>query len=203
VNLERLAQLLIEEAVAIPACEAEDKVEDRPGLYAIFVDRASSLPAAFRRRLLHRATKLIYIGVARDSLQKRLVTQDLRAGGRSSFARSLGAVLGYHPLQGSLRTGKHSYSFKFSEADRHNIVRWIDAHLFVRTLVLRDSTLGQMEKSLIRTRAPLLNTEHNPEVVPELEALRDDCRWMAGGRIEVPDASAIRCYKNDGLAGDR
>ena len=64
--------------------DAQSAVPIAPGLYAIFVDDASGLPSPFNSYLLGKQTRLIYVGKA-DNLSKRLVGQDLRHTGPSTF----------------------------------------------------------------------------------------------------------------------
>jgi hypothetical protein len=59
------------------AKDAEKTVPRSPGYYSIFVDAAESLPDPFAARLTQRGTRPLYIGIARRSLFRRLVEQNL------------------------------------------------------------------------------------------------------------------------------
>jgi len=73
---------------------AERQVPATPGLYAIYVIAYRSLPTPFYDELKSRATKLIYVGRASKSLEKRFIQQDLRGKSNATFYRGIGAVLG-------------------------------------------------------------------------------------------------------------
>src|SRR5689334_19554692 len=97
------AHFLSNFAAAIPVPRAEKVVDDRPGLYAIFVDHPSSLPEPFASQLTTRNSRLLYVGRARDSLLVRLISQELRHKRAATFFRGMGAILGFRPQAGSLR----------------------------------------------------------------------------------------------------
>lgn len=78
-----------------PAYFAEQVLPGEPGYYAIYLDSAASLPDL--KLVLDSEPKLLYVGIATQSLQDRLVAQDLRHRNPASFFRSLGAILGYRP----------------------------------------------------------------------------------------------------------
>ncbi len=86
------------------AKEANGKVPDTPGYYAIFVD-GEHLPdrlQKYKKCVVHRSG-LLYIGIATKSLHNRLVRQELQCRGAATFFRSLGAILGYRPKRSSLQ----------------------------------------------------------------------------------------------------
>jgi hypothetical protein len=75
---------------------------------------------------------------------------------------------------------RNQNNYKFSVADTAAIMRWIDAHLSVSWAEAKPALKG-IEASLIRIHRPILNTTHNPACVPELAALRAECRRIAMG----------------------
>jgi hypothetical protein len=171
----------VERLVSGPACtaaEAPARVPRNSGYYAVYVDDAKHLPSPYRDLLLQRVTDLVYIGIATTSLSQRLVEQDLRHRGPSTFFRGIGAILGYRPQQGSLVGRKNQNNYRFSVADTAAITRWIDAHLSISWAEAKPAH-RRIESSLIRQHRPILNTTHNPESVAELAALRAECRRIA------------------------
>lgn len=173
------AAALVSSAPSARAAQAEQIVPRVPGMYAIFVDAPSLLPDPFASRLNHRATTLIYIGLASGSLQTRLVEQDLRHRNPSTFFRGIGAVLGFRPRVGSLVGMKNQKNYRFVPDDTARIIDWINKNLSIRWLVWDPKTLSSAEKHAIHTHRPLLNTSHNPDPIAELAALRVLCRDIA------------------------
>jgi len=160
------------------AAEAPVRVPTQPGYYAIFVDDPEHLPSPYGDLLQQRATELIYIGMATISLRERLVEQDLRHRRHSTFFRGIGAILEFRPPSGSLVGKANQNNYRFSGSDTAAIVDWIDAHLSVNWTEA-DPALKATESSLIHARRPILNTTHNPDPVPQLATLRDECRRIA------------------------
>jgi hypothetical protein len=179
-------QLLAGGAPLVPALLALTQAPHAPGLYAIFVDSAASLPPPFGALLAGRDTTVIYLGKAGDSLQKRLCKEELRHRRKATFFRSLGAVLGYHPPPGSLIGQKNQRNYSFSPADTAAIIAWIDAHLAVRWVALPKAETEAYERLLIPQLRPLLNIKDNPARLPELLALRVECRRIAVGGLRGP-----------------
>jgi hypothetical protein len=175
--MNEIVDLLVSEP-RYAAAEASERVPNGPGYYAIFIDQATSLPNPYADLLLQRATRLIYVGIATVSLHKRLVEQDLRHRRPSTFFRGIGPILGYRPPRGSLVGRRNQNNYRFSESDTAEIISWINEHLSVNW-VEADAALPATEACLIRAHQPILNTRHNPEPVPELAALRDECRRIA------------------------
>jgi hypothetical protein len=185
---ESLSQLIAEAPLSAPP-EAIAQVPDAPGLYAIFVNATSALPAPFDDLLARRETTLIYLGKAGDSLRKRLGEEELRHKRAATFFRSLGAVLGYQPPAGSLAGAKNQRNYRFSPQDTAAITAWIDVHLRVRWLALSKDETEAYEPLLIALLRPLLNLKDNPSALPELRELREECRQIAGG-VTAPQGSA-------------
>ena len=87
-------------------------IPDEYGVYAIRLAAGSTLPEPFGRILHQRGDRLIYIGKGeKQTLLVRLLGDELRAKGNGTFFRSLGAVLGYRPPQGSLAGRQQNYRF--------------------------------------------------------------------------------------------
>jgi hypothetical protein len=171
----------VERLVSGPTCTAVGALElvpIRPGYYAIFIDDGGALPGPYGELLLQRATHLIYVGIATVSLYARLVEQDLQHRQPSTFFRGIGSILGYRPPPGSLVGKANQNNYRFSATDTAAIIEWINGHLSVNW-VEADPALETTEASLIRTYQPLLNTKYNPDAVPQLAALRDECRRIA------------------------
>ena len=166
-------------APLVPAPQAMSVAPDAPGLYAIFVDSATSLPDPFGAILAGRDTTLIYLGKAGGSLRRRLCEEELRHRRRATFFRSLGAALGYRPVPGSLAGRKNGKNYTFSPADTAALVAWSDARLSVRWVALPKATAEAWEPALIAHLRPLLNLTGNPARLRELEALREECRRVA------------------------
>ena len=167
---------LIHSATCCNAKDAQEQVPDNPGYYAIFLNRSDkSFPAILRRQP---QLEPIYIGIAKQSLLNRLVHQDLRHRGASSFFRSLGAVLGFRPPIGSLCGLRNKCNYKFSLSDTHTIVEWINENLSVRWLVKQPALIAH-ERAAIQRHRPLLNITHNPTAASEVKRLRLVCRNLA------------------------
>ncbi len=149
------------------------------GLYSIFIDEPDNLPHPFDTYLKQKNPSLIYVGKARDCLKVRLVQQDLRHKSPSTFFRGIGAILGFRPPKGSLVGYKNRNNYIFNEADTAEIIEWINQHLSVRWVELDLCSVEANEPIAIHTLRPLLNTTHNPEALPELAALRKECRQIA------------------------
>ena len=169
----------LDEICAEPKCSAQqglDRVPDQPGYYAIYINNATLLPKPYSDVLSRKDTKLIYIGITERSLKERLVKQDLRHQGPSTFFRSIGAILGYCPTPGSL-IGK-SKNYKFDPMDTARIVSWINENLAINWLEESPAD-RETEKTLILSWRPLINIMHNPEKLPELAAIRHLCLTIA------------------------
>ncbi len=165
-------------AAPVRAGDVDGQAPSQPGMYAIFADSPATLGPELASVLQEKRTRLLYIGTASRSLRMRLVKQDLRANGRSTFIQSIGAIWGYRPPAGSL--GATSARYQFDASVTEDIIRRIDAHLHVRWLTdLRGLSLKDVEKYAIRQHKPILNIRHNPEPSPELKALRAECRRIA------------------------
>lgn len=173
---------LLEDGSFRAAGEIDAIVPDEFGVYAIRLRSGAALPEPFQSLLDDRDTGLIYIGQAeKQTLVKRLLGNELRARGNGTFIRSIGAVLGYRPPFGSLAGRARMQNYRFAPADRVFVVEWIDANLEVSWAVLPQHEVHGMEVALIREHTPLLNLQDNPRALPELAAIRAECRAVAAG----------------------
>lgn len=163
----------------ISAKAAGNSLPREPGLYSVFIGDPHSLPEPFAGYLKKQEMNLIYLGKTTDSLFSRLFKQDFRHKSPSTFFRAIGPILGYRPPKGSLVGKKNQKNYKFSPADTQAIVGWINEHLSIRYVAMPSSEATLLEPSAIATLKPLLNTQHNPNALPELKKLRDKCRKIA------------------------
>lgn len=174
-----IADLLAESSFRA-AGRIDGTVPDEFGIYTIRLRGGSSLPDPFDALLNARGTRLIYIGKA-TSLKKRMLGNELRGRGHGTFFRSLGAVLGYRPMAGSLATKANKYNFSFEKPNRVQIVDWINDHLEVSWSVVPALDVRATEAALILAQTPLLNLDGNPLALAELDDLRVLCRRIASG----------------------
>ena len=167
---------------SISARDAETLVPDACGLYSIFVDNTDSLPTPFDQYIRDKSTNMIYLGKATKSLQERLFKQDLLHKQPATFFRSLGAVLGYVPPEGSLVGMINQYNYKFSSADTIKIIEWTYQHVSIIWVEMEMVDVEEIEPLAINSIRPVLNTDHNPDVLKELKQLRENCRIIARGQ---------------------
>lgn len=161
------------------AREIDGDVPDRYGLYAIRARDVDVLPEPYRTIARDRGSDLIYLGEATEqTLKERFLRSEIRGRGHGAFFRSIGAVLGYRPLVGSLVGKGNQHNFRFSPADRTSIVEWINENLLV-SLAAFDEGVHTAELELIRKHTPLLNLRDNPSALRELSQLRAQCRAIA------------------------
>lgn len=173
-----LATALLDLPAFKPAGQIDHAVPNLPGLYAIRVRDTNVLPEPFRSHIERRGHDLLYIGIARQSLSIRFLDQELRARGHGTFFRSIGAVLGYRPLAGSLIDKINHKNYKFTPTDNQAIVYWINANLLANWVEFSGAHAAE-ESALIREHLPLLNLQGNPAALPELSALRAECVRIA------------------------
>ena len=153
-------------------------VPHRPGFYCILLKDTSQLPEPFYAELQRRETQIIYVGLASKSLKTRFLGNELRGKSHGTFFRSLGAVLGYRPLPGSLKNKVNKRNFKFSRESEQQIVAWINDNLLVNWVICH-SELDALETHLIQQYTPLLNLAKNPQRLATLTALRQECVRVA------------------------
>ncbi len=174
-------KILMKESAFKPAKNIDPIVSKKPGLYCIRIKNMNALPEPFNSELANRGHNIIYIGIASQSLNKRMLNQELRANGHGTFFRSLGAILGFMPPINSLADKKNKRNYKFSTSDESEIIDWINENLLVNW-VEQSSGWDTIESALIQKYKPLLNIANNPNAMPELSKLRKECVDVANGR---------------------
>jgi len=90
-------------------------------LYCLRIKEKAGLSEPFSTVFEDRKHSIIYIGIASQSLRKRL-NQEIRAKGHGTFFRSIGAVLGFTPEQCSLVGKLNQNNYKFSKIDEKKII---------------------------------------------------------------------------------
>lgn len=161
------------------ARDIDDMLPDHPGIYCLRISQPKFLPSNFSNILEERKHSILYIGLASQSLRKRL-NQELRAKGHGTFFRSIGAVLGYRPEPGSLMGKRNQNNYRFKREDENEIINWINENLMVNWVHL-DTDLADLESVLLQKYLPLLNIAGNPGALKELNVLRNRCKEIARG----------------------
>jgi hypothetical protein len=69
--------------------------------------------------------------------------------------------------------------YRFAPIDRIAVVVSINANLEVSSLTLDQGDVHEADIALIREHMPLLHFQNNPRALPELAALRAQCRAIA------------------------
>lgn len=162
----------------IRVCDlSEFMIPDCPGIYAIRVIDVHDMPEPFNNELMNRGHDLLYIGIASNSLRERLWKEELNHSRPATFFRSIGAILGYKPIKGSLY-GKNTRNYKFSIDDTESIKTWIRQHLMVSAIPCSND-LGSIETQLILKYKPIVNLSKNPYKMTEISDLRAECLKVA------------------------
>ena len=159
--------------------ELDSKVLATKGFYSIRLKKSAVLPRRYQMIFKGRGNRIIYMGKAqRQALGKRL-DQELKHTSPGTFFRSIGAVLGYEPIPGSLRNAKNKKNYKFSKSDTMKITEWLNesVEVFVVSYVGNFS----IESRIIAKYLPLLNLVGNPQKCIELIEDRKRCRMIANG----------------------
>lgn len=151
---------------------SRDDIPTSAGLYAITIDDENILPYTFSTELKRRNHKLLYIGISKDNLRTRLWKSELHCHKPATFFRSIGAILGFTPVAGSLQSSSRNY--KFSKEDQLLIEQWMADHLLVN-FIPYNSNIEDIEKQLIVNYKPIINLRDNPYKIHELEILRNKC----------------------------
>lgn len=173
-----LEKVLMDEANFKSAAVIDNIVPHSPGIYCIRIKDVKKLPKPFDGLLQERNHNIIYIGIASQSLNKRFLNQELRANGHGTFFRSIGAVLGYKPIKGSLLTKANKRNYTFSAADNAKIIEWINRNLTI-SWVSYQGNLEIFETTLIQKYLPILNLAKNPAALKHLSDLRAECVRVA------------------------
>ena len=169
--VRRFAAELLDQRNHLSVRQIADGIGDDAGIYAIHLLADDSIPSSFAAHLVRRKHRCLYIGETRNG-KRRLVRYDLSGQGPSTFFCSLGLVLGYSPLPGSLCGRKDQGNFKFCDTDTDRISAWSLKNLTVTWRALSESVVDALEAPVIEFVKPLLNLKHNPCCLEELEALR-------------------------------
>ena len=173
-------------------------IPDKPGLYAIKIKDVNDLPSPFCDELVKRNHNLLYIGMASDSLLQRFWNEELHNEKPATFFRSIGAILGYRPVKGSLVDNENKKNYKFCPVDTVEINKWISGHLLVNCMVViaypykdkdgkenkeekkkNTKLIEDMETQLIQMYKPIVNIAKNPYKMVEVSELREECRRIA------------------------
>lgn len=170
--------ILMKEENFKSAATIDKFIPDEPGIYCIRIKDISYLPEPFNNLIKVRNHNIMYIGIASKSLRKRFLNQELRANGHGTFFRSIGAILGYRPVQGSLLTKANKRNYKFSSENDRKIIEWINANLFVNWVEIKGD-FEVIETGMIQRHLPLLNLAKNPLALNELSILRAECVRIA------------------------
>jgi len=179
-ELEEIEKQLINPTNFKSAGKIDKLVPEHPGMYCIRIKTPEALPGFYAKKLKKKKHDIVYIGIASQALNRRMLNQELRANGHGTFFRSLGAVLGFCPPFNSLADKKNKKNYKFSDEDERKIIDWINKNLMVNWVKTFDPK--KFEKTLIEKYKPLLNLTHNPAALPELSAARKKCVEVANGR---------------------
>ncbi|MGN7970211.1 GIY-YIG nuclease family protein [Microbacterium sp. 22296] len=180
-RLDDLERALLDPHRFRSAREIDAQVLNQFGLYAIRARSLDVIPEPYRAVAEQRESTLIYLGEATgQTLQQRFLRNELRGRGHGTFFRSIGAVLGYRPLVGSIVGKANQRNYRFSPADTAAIVEWINANLEVSWVAFGEG-VHVAEVALIRKHRPLLNLRDNPAAVPQLSELRAYCCAIAQG----------------------
>ncbi|MDA3954375.1 MAG: hypothetical protein PF485_12075 [Bacteroidales bacterium] len=172
-DIDLLEKILINEKNYKKVKNIDKKISNSFGLYCIRINKPENLDKIFADELKERKHNILYFGIATESINTRLM-QELRARGHGTFFRSLGAVLGYLPPKGSLKTKKNKRNYKFSKKDEKKIIKWINENLLVNWIEF-NGDFESLETNLINTYKPILNIAKNPYSLPYLSELRAEC----------------------------
>ena len=168
-----------EKGTYVPRTKLNKSHHKSTGLYSLRLKKGSKLPSRYQKELDKRLTNIIYIGKAeKQSLEKRL-GQELLHTSPGTFFRSIGAVLGYRPIAGSLKDALNKKNYKFSASDTLTIIKWLDSNIEI--LVIPYTGDFSIENRIIAHYSPILNHTHNPNKCAELIADREKCRTIARG----------------------
>lgn len=177
-DLTLLEKILMNEKNFKTCEESEFIIPSNPGVYCIRIKDSKKIPKIFSQELTIRKHNIIYLGIASQNLNKRFFNQELRAKGHGTFFRSIGAVLNFKPVKGSLKEKANKRNYKFSLSDEKKIIEWINQNLLINWIEL-NSNLDNFETELILRYKPILNISKNPYSIPTLSALRAECVRIA------------------------
>lgn len=175
-----LMKVLINEKNFKSIEECERSIPDAAGLFCVRIKNPKALDTVFLNVLTERNHTILYIGVASKSLRKHFFEEELRAKGHGTFFRTMGAVLGYLPEEGSLIGKTNQSAYKFSPEHEQEIITWMEEHL-IFNWIATNTDLHAVEGKLIKEHLPLLNIAGNPGVINNVRVLRNRCKAMAQG----------------------
>jgi hypothetical protein len=181
-NLSNYATQLMEVHNHCLVGEIDNLVPNEPGLYCLRILRIDALPEPYAQVLRGRGHNIVYIGIASQSLKKRFLEQELRAKGHGTFFRSVGAMLGYRPLLGSLINKANQNNYRFAPETENKIIQWMNVHLTAKWITFHGDC-NELENLLIPRHLPLLNLQCNPAPLRLLEDARQECRDIARSGI--------------------
>lgn len=181
---ELTEKILMNEKNFKSARTIDNSVPDFPGLYCIRIKEPKKLPTPFSTELENRNHNIVYVGIASQSLYKRMLNQELRANGHGTFFRSLGAILGYRPPQGSLTDKKNKRNYKFNSSDERKIIDWINENLNINWVKF-ENDFETIENELILKYKPILNISKNPYSILRLSELRKECVEIANRKASI------------------
>lgn len=171
-------EMLMNENNFRSAAIIDSLVPNKSGLYCLRIKEIKNLPKPFDSLILDRNHNIIFIGIASQSLSKRFLNQELRAYGHGTFFRSIGAVLGFKPTQGSLINKKNKRNYTFRAEDEKKIISWINSNLLVNWIEF-EGDFESFESEIISRHLPLLNLAKNPKALKHLSELRAECVRIA------------------------
>lgn len=178
VKMQNIEKALIQgKFLSVNELQNGKKIPNLPGLYCIKLKPGIVLPEKFGKVI---EDGIIYIGIASTSLYQRLWEQELNHKSAATFFRSIGAMLGYLPLKGSLVAKRNKRNYKFNEEDTEKIKNWMKLSLLINfvSVVNSKSEIKEIEKSLIKEFSPLVNIEHNDNKSHALIEARAKCvQW--------------------------
>jgi len=173
---KKYAEQLMDESHFVSVDEGISNSPECYGIYCIRINNVDILPDECKKTLNERQHNILYIGVA-TNLKQRLM-QELYAVGHGTFFRSIGAVLGFLPPQGSLSDKKNKYNYKFSSVDNETIIRIMKEN-FIINYIKTATRNEELEKKLIEQYKPIINIENNPNKLEFVEKKRIFCREVA------------------------
>ena len=160
-----------------------------PGIYAVLF-LGSTFPMQCATELVKPGT-LIYIGKAKQSLDKRVLQEEFRTGktGQATLRRSLGALLrielGLKPIPRSRteESASRNRNYKFSVGGETSLTKWMRENLALSYHEYAGGHTGlkALEEKLISLTIPVLNLKDNPRnpCKAELSAARATCVRLA------------------------
>ncbi len=167
------------------AAKAHRYYPQQAGIYAFFLTDGIRLPNFGQEE------KLIYIGIAKDSMKDRDFEQHFRSGqsGRSTLRRSLGAILknqlGLAAIpRGGANDSKRFDNYRFTEIGENALTNWMGNNLevgyWVPGQVLPYSDLRDKEKEVTMRYLPILDldrrTKKYNKYATKLDLLRKACK---------------------------